>query len=317
MNEFDELKKLFKPTKKFEDIIKCLTNKETVKTGKELIEKIECSEYLNYRDLLSIFLIDKHSKDTVGDITIESNKNLIEFVKKMLDCNYENNEEFKMDVIKYAYHFKTWKKDDVEILKVQLFNEYHQLSVDIANILNDEEDKKEIFINTQKKILECAHQVGGDDFVQEIKDHAPVLLNIEELQKEYDKAYNDVFVQEFNENNYDKLSGLLEFMKNIFKTIKPQEGYEIEKHIDIPYIIHKLTFNKLTHKLRVELFEYILNFIKSIQSQNNDELLENIRTEVNTKNDKELCFPTIFIKIMNLLRNLIHDFEMIQQTLKK
>ena len=48
-----------------------------------------------------------------------------------------------------------------------------------------------------------------------------------------------------------------------------------------------------------------------------DELLENIRIEVNTKNDKELCFPTIFIKIMNLLRNLIHDFEMIQQTLKK
>lgn len=314
MNEFNELKEIFKQIHEFEDVIKCLMNKETIRIGKELIEILDCSKYLIYRDFLSLFLIIKHPKDTISDIATEQSKPLLEIIKKILECDYEDNEEFKMDVIKYACYFKTWKKDDVEILKIQLFNEYHQLSVDIANVLKDDEDKKEVFINTQIKILECAHQIGGDKFVEEIKEYAPVLVNIEDLQTEYDNAYNDVFIQEFNDKNYDKFSGLLEFMKNIFKTLKPQEGHEIEKHIDTPYIIHKLKFNKLTHKMKIELFEYILNFIKTIQSQENDEILENIRKEF--QNNDEICVPSIFIKIMNLIRNLIHDFEIMQKSLK-
>ena len=314
MNEFNEIKEIFKPKQKFEDITRCLMTKDIVNKGKIIIEELDCSNYLNSRDLLSSFLINRYPKDTIGEISIENNKNLIDFVKNLLEKDYNNNEELKIDIIKYSYYFKTWKSEDIEILKNQLFNEYHQLTVDIVNTSEDEEEKKIIFEETQKKILECAKQIGGDEFIEQIQGYSPVLINIEELQKEYDKAYNDIFIKEFNEKNYEKLSGLLEFLKNVFKTLKPKESFNIEKNIDTPYILHKLTFDKFSYKMQVELFNYILDFLEKNQSEANDEELNSIRTELKLK---EIQFPVIFIRIMNLLRNLIHDFEMIQQGLQK
>jgi hypothetical protein len=314
MNEFYEIKEIFKNKNRFEEITRCLMTKDIVVKGKNIIEELDCNNYLNSRDLLSLFLINRFPKDTIGEISIENNKNLVEFVKNLLEKKYSENEELKIDIIKYSYYFKTWKNEDIEILKNQLFNEYHQLTVDIINTSEEESDKKTIYEETQKKILECAQQIGGDEFINKIQDYSPVLIDIEELQKEYDNAYNDIFIKEFNEKNYEKLSGLLEFMKNVFKTLKPKEGYDIEKIIDTPYIVHKLTFNKFTYKMQVELFNYMLDFLEKNQSQANDEELNSVRAELKLK---EIQFPVIFIRIMNLLRNLIHDFEMMQNALNK
>lgn len=314
MNEFNEIKEIFRTKRKFEEITKCLMTKDIVNKGNNLIKELDCNNYLNSRDLLSSFLIQKYPKDTIGDLSIENNKNLIDFVKNLLDKKYTEDDELKMDIIKYSYYFKTWKSDDIEVLKNQIFNEYHQLTVDIVNLNEDEEDKKYIFEDTQKKIIECANQIGGSEFVDQIKNHSPVLIDVNELKKEYDHAYNDIFIKEFEEKKYDKLSGLLEFMKSIFKTLRPKESYEIEKNIDTPYIIHKLTFNQFNDKKKLELFNFMLDFIEKNQSEANDELLKSVRSELE---NKEIFFPDLFLKVMNLLRNLIHDFEMIQNALKK
>lgn len=313
MNEFYEIKEIFNKKKKFYEITKSLMDKEIKLKSEKILEKLNCTNYLNSKELLSSFLINKFPRDTIGDTKNENNKNLIEFVKNLLMKNYNNDDELKMDIIKYSYYFKSWKNEDIEILKNQIFNEYHQLSVDIANIEENENDKKIIFEETQKKILECAKHIGGDDFINEIKNYAPVLLNIQELQKEYDHAYNDIFIKDFEEKKFDKLSGLLEFMKSVFKILCPNEKYEIEKNIDTPYIIHKLTFNKFTDTNKKELFIYMLNILQKNQSQSNDEILQNIKTEIELK---EINFPDIFIKIMNLLRNLIHDLEILQNSFK-
>lgn len=314
MNEFNEIKELFKSKRKFEEITRSLMNKEIREKSDIIIKELDCENYLNSRDLLSTFLINKFPKDTVGDKSIESNKNLLESVDKIVKKEYNSNDELKMDIVKYSYYFKTWKSEDIEILKNQLFNEYHQLTVDILNVEEDEEDKKMIFEETQKKILECAKQIGGDEFVEQIMNYSPVIINTEDLQKEYDRAYNDVFLKEFEEKNFEKFSGLLEFAKIVFKTLKPRENIEIERIIDIPYIIHKLNYDKFTEKKKLELFNFMLDFIERNQSEAQDEKLNNIRAELKVK---EICLPDILIKIMNLLRDLIHDFEMIQNALKR
>ena len=314
MNEFNEIKDFFKNKNKFEEITRSMMNKELVKKGENLMKELDCNMYLNSREFLSSFLISKFPRDTVGDISVETNKNLIENVKKIMSFTYENNEELKIDLVKFSYYFKAWKSEDIEILRNQLFNEYHQLTVDIINTPDDEEDKRIIFEETQKKILECAFQIGGDDFINEIQSHSPVLIDIEELQKQYDKAYYDIFLKEFEEKNYEKLSALMEFMKSIFKTLRPKDSYEIEKIMDTHYIIHKLNFNQFNEKKKIELFNFMLNFMEKHQSAANDEQLNSIRKELEVK---EICFPVIFMKIMDLLKNLIHDFEMIQQGLQK
>merc|ERR1712196_522958 len=116
MNEFNEIKEIFKNKNKFEEITRCLMTKDIVNKGKNIIELLDCNNYLNSRDLLSSFLINRYPKDTIGEISIENNKNLIEFVKRLLEKQYTNDEELKIDIIKYSYYFKTWKSEDIEIL---------------------------------------------------------------------------------------------------------------------------------------------------------------------------------------------------------
>lgn len=314
MNEFNEIKEIFEKKIKFEDITKSLMNREIIKKSNIIIKELDCENYLNSRDLLSTFLINKYPKDTVGDISIESNKNLIDFVNRVLTKNYIDDDELKMDIVKYSYYFKTWKNEDIEILKNQLFNEYHQLTIDMLNCSEDEEDKKTIFEETQKKILECAKQIGGEEFINQIQDYSPVVINTKDLQIQYDKAYYDLFIKEFEEKNYDKLGGLLEFAKNIFKTLRPKENIEIERIMDIPYIIHKLNFGKFSETKKIELLNFMLDFMQKNQAEAQDEKLNIIRAELNVK---EICFPVIFIKVMDLIKDLINDFEMIQQSLQR
>ena len=54
-------------------------------------------------------------------------------------------------IVKYGIHFKTWKNKDLKTMKEQLFNEYHQLSVDIANTENN--DKKHVFETTKNEVM--------------------------------------------------------------------------------------------------------------------------------------------------------------------
>ena len=314
MDEFKELKSIFKNKNTFDVIIKDLMKKNNIELGKQMIEKLDCDSYLNARDLLSIFLIYKVPKDTLGDLDIESNKQVYESALYLIENEIENEELLKIKLIKFICFFKEWKKEDISILKNQLFNEFHQLNVDMANCEENESEKIVIFSETQKKILECAKQIGGDEFINEIQSYSPVLINVNDLQTQYDKAYYDIFIQEFEEKKYEKTIGLLEFMKNIIKTLKPSEGLNLNKQIDIPFIIHKLNYNKFSNTKCSELFNYLLDIIKKLQSPSHDEDLEKIRASLKIK---EIYFPDILLKCMDLIKNIIHDLENIQIKMNK
>ena len=314
MNEFKELKSIFENKNSFDVIIKDLMKKDNMILGKQMIEKLECSTYLNARDLLSIFLIYKVPKDTLGDLDIESNKHVYESAKFLVENEIENNEVLKIKLIKFVCFFKEWKKEDISILKNQLFNEFHQLNVDMANCEDDDHEKLIIFQETQKKILECAKQIGGEEFVNEIQSYAPVLINVNDLKEQYDKAYYDVFIEEFENKKFEKTTGLLEFIKNILKTIKPSEGLNLDKQLDIPFIIHKLNYDQFSNTKCLDLFNYLLDVIKKVQSPAHDERLEKIRTNLKIK---EIYFPDILLKCMDLIKNIIHDLENIQNKMNK
>ena len=57
MNQFNEIKEIFEKKVKFEDITRSLMNKEIIEKSKNILEELECINYLNSRDLLSTFLI--------------------------------------------------------------------------------------------------------------------------------------------------------------------------------------------------------------------------------------------------------------------
>jgi len=310
MNLFKELKVKFDKKKLFREITTQMMSKEIINLSKSIIEELDCDQYINERELLSIFLLNKFPKDTLGDLTIEANQKVRECVKKIIETEFNDNESLKSKLVQFSFMFKTWKEEDVLILKNQLFNEYHQLTVDVMNCGEDSE-KATVFLETQKRIIECAKQIGGEDFITEIQSYSPIILNKETLEEQYNKACNDLLIDEFNQKKYDVILKNLHFVKSILKTLKPLEGVVLEEKIDIPYIEHKLQFDQFTNKKAVDLFMYILDFIKKIQSPARDEELNSIQLELEVK---EVCIPSMIIKVKKLLDYLLIDLQEFQSS---
>ena len=194
-------------------------------------------------------------------------------VWKLMETEYDGEKELKSDIIKFNFCFKKWKGDDGKVLKEQLFNEYHQLGVDIMN--TDDEDRKTIYKLTRDRILDCSHKVGGEKFIEEIMSYKPVILNKDDLMMQYNKAHNDLLCEEFDKGDYTKTKQLFTFIKNTCLQFHRKEDHgDIDDTIDVDFIMKRIKNNAYSNSEYVTLFRYMFSLIRTIQSSSNDELLE-------------------------------------------
>ena len=149
---------LISDTDSFEHLARKLMSKKIVTMGKEYIENMKADFFVKPRDLLSSFMIYKFPDDSIGPPELESNKNVIDSAKMFIECDEADQ---KKNLVKFIHHFKKWKESDKEVLESQLFNEYHQLTVDILN--TDDPDKKLVYETVQGEIEKVIDEVISDN----------------------------------------------------------------------------------------------------------------------------------------------------------
>ena len=147
----DVLKQELLAIDNFDDIVKKMISSKIVNLAKNFLNSIHANIILKPKDFLTAFMIYKFPEDVVGSISVSENRELINASKKLVESS---NEEIKKHIVVYNIHFKTWKNKDLKTMKEQLFNEYHQLGVDIAN--TEDHDKKHVFEITKNEIMKCA-----------------------------------------------------------------------------------------------------------------------------------------------------------------
>ena len=85
----------------------------------------------------------------------------------------------------------------------------------------------------KQEILVQANQIGGQDLINKILSYSPVIIDTEQLQKQYDKAFWDLFKTEYDDNNYNLFYQLLDEIRNILLTLNPSNT-NISEVIDVP-----------------------------------------------------------------------------------
>tara|TARA_B100000242_G_scaffold292055_1_gene266632 strand:+ start:391 stop:1308 length:918 start_codon:yes stop_codon:yes gene_type:complete len=300
----NSLKSEFLNIESFENLTKKLMSKKTIDLAKTYIEETKSSFFVKPRDLLSAFMVYKFPDDSIGSSEVEVNKNVIKFAKLFIECE---ESERKSNLVKYIHHFKLWKKQDLETLQEQLFNEYHQLTVDIVN--TDDPDKKHVFETVQKEIEECAFRVGGNLFVNKIKSYAPVLLNIDELKNQYTQAHYDLICQQFDEGNYDKIKGIFTFVKNVCKQLNKEDS-TIDEVLDVDFIITRLQNKSYNKQELLNLFDYMFTLIRNIQSSQHDQELEMFTKEMH---NEDIYIPKILFKMVDFIKQVVSDLENIKE----
>lgn len=295
-------------TEHFEQLTKKMMSKTIINLAKDYINELDTPLKINPKEFLSAFMIYKFPVDSVGDYEVEVNKQVIDLAKSLID----SEKDVKKILIKFIYNFRTWKEQDLNIIKQQLFNEYHQLTVDIED--TDDNDKKMIFDTVKEEILKCARNVGGNEFVDEIKNYTPILMNIDELKNQYDKAYYDILCNEFNNKKYKKLENLLNFINGTLRQLNSvNEINKINDILDVEFIIQRLRMNAYNHDELKGICNYMYDLVKNIQSASRDREIRDYKAELEVK---EIYFPDVVMNIMKLIRNIIHDLEKLRENLE-
>lgn len=296
----DTLKNKFAQKNKFEDMARALMSRETITISKNLLSQYNISDNISPKDLLSCFMIFKFPAETIGAKDVAHYQDLIKSSVYLVESTPSN---FKERLLSYINQFRSWKEDDKNRLINDIFQRYHQLTVDI---MNAPEDAKAELERCKNELLRQAYLLGKQELVDKILSYSPVIINTEELQKQYDKAFWDLFSEEYNNKKYDRLFELLSHLKKLYITLAPSKEQLLNDIIDVDFIKQRIENNAYTNQELLLLVNNIFDVIKSLQAPVNDERLEEFRNQINVDN---LHFPTILKHIVELTRHIIISLE--------
>ena len=286
-----------------------LSDQATIKEGSAILDELMLSHTASTKDFLCVFPIYKFPKSLLGDLDVGVNNEIFEHAKNIIETPFEKTDKIKTSIVNFLYHFKKWKSDDNNILIYHLFEEYHQLSVDILNT-NDFE-KQHVFKKCQTELLEIAKRVGGKELVSEIQNYKAVVASNINFQKEYDKAYWESLKESYDKHDYSKCVEIIMFIKNILVSIGSNTSTMEDSTNTIIDQLENSNSNFLNIKeWSLELFDYI----KTIHSPVHDMQLESFKRDIHIK---EIYLPTVVKNIFCLVKNIIHDFDEIKRKMNQ
>ena len=191
-------------------------------------------------------------------------------------CNeiFANGYSDKNSIIKALDAFKKWKIKDKEILKNNMFFEYHNLGI---ALLNAPIPSKESLKKCRESILVQAEKISGATFVSKIKQYKPVVFNLHDLEKISEKAFWDVVEKEFKEKKYDWIYVILEHIRTLFTILSPQNSEYYMDLIDISFIKQQVEHDIYTD---VQNLAYkLLDILKSLHAPINDTEIEQLKKQ--------------------------------------
>jgi len=296
----------------FEDIKEKMQENDIIYKANKVLTEYKIDNIIKDKDFISSFIIYKYPEEILGDLELDINKNVYDAVNKLFN---ENEENLKTNIIRYVYLFKKWKNEDKTILIEQIFNEYHQLTLDILNCVEEEDsDKIKYFENVKRDILNEAEKIGGEILKNKILSYTPIVISVNDLKEQYDKAYWDKIESDYEQKEFDMIHSLLNFFKETFKTLSPFNTEELNVIINNDIITDNLT--KIINENNEDAKEYIkvscsqlFDIIKSFQSPIHDMELESYKADIHVG---ELNFVKILKNMFVLFNKTINDLENIK-----
>ena len=254
----------------FESTKNALLDRETIRLTFELLKTINLEKDVSPRELLASYIMIKHPNEIFGPDKVKNNMKIMGVANNVINCTKDKLHEY---ILEFITLFQEWKQTDYQELLDDIFQRYHQLTVDM---MNGPEEIKPQLEDIKKGLLKEAERVGGPNFVNKILSYSPVVINLEALQTQYDNAFWDKFNEEYDNKNYSMLFELLKYLKHVYITLAPSKKEEITEIIDVQFIWQRIDKDAYTSEELATLTNNILDIVKTLHAPVNDEELENI-----------------------------------------
>jgi hypothetical protein len=289
----DELKTIFKDITDISLMQKKLCQKSILTKAHELLKELHIDTLVKPRIFLSLFLLFHFPSELFTQN--ENTDDLLSIMTKVM--NETNTQELRKHICEYSIAFKKWSANDLEILKNQLLQEYHQLNVDILNTEN--EDMILVFRTTQEQILKCAKSIGYDE---EILNYSPVVIDKEKYEQEYTMALYDTLHVELREKKLVHTKQIMNYVQKFIQLFLPDEtNFDID-------LLEQIVENDAYDSNEIKSFFTILyDLIQKIQSIQRDEQLKEFRSYL--EKDDDVNIPKHLIFLLDCVQSTVDDLE--------
>jgi len=284
----------------FESTKTALLDRETIRLTYEILKSINLDKEVSPRELLASYMMIKHPNEIFGPDKVKNNMKIMGMANNVINCTKDKLHNY---VLEFSKLFQEWKQKDYQELLNDIFQRYHQLTVDIMNAPDEIKSQLE---DIKTNLLKEGERVGGPNFRSKLLSYAPIVINLEELQTQYNKAYWDKFTIEYEQKNYAMLYDLLEYLKKVYMTLAPSKKNHIMEVIDVKFIWQRVKDNAYTENELKLLTNNILDIVKSLHAPVYDDDLEKYREDINKGN---LYFPVILKRVVELTRNILQTLE--------
>lgn len=309
------IKKRMNKCQTFEELESVMSERKMIVHMYQTISTLNMQKVVKSRDALSAFMIVKFPLDTVGESSIELNKLLIDKATNLVNTDSKNKHDLKMNLLHFIHALKVWKNEDCEILTQQLIHEFHQLSVDIMELNDPNDPRKQIFETCKNDILEIANKIGGDYLQNEILSFTPIVIDKRKLKQQYDNAYWDKISNDYMNQEYDSIMNIFSYIQNsLVASIQLKRSY-IQELFDLPYLRHLLDTNNLSGTVLKEFCSKVYDLFKEIQSPIRDTDLEACRRRLHTTANYTIV--NALETFISLLTSFTDDLEHVKEYLSK
>jgi hypothetical protein len=284
----------------FESTKNALLDRETFKLTFELLKSINLEKEVSPRELLASYIMIKHPNEIFGPDKVKDNMKIMGVANNVINCTKDKLHDY---VLEFSELFQKWKQHDYKALLDDIFHRYHQLTVDM---MNGPEEIKPQLEDIKKNLLKEADRIGGPEFVKKILAYSPVVINLEALQTQYDKAFWDKLEEEYNKKKYNMIYELLNYLKTVYLKLAASKSSEINEILDVSFIKQRMENNAYTPEELVLLGNNVFDLVKTLHAPVYDNELEEHRKSLN---EGKLNFPNVLNVIVKLTRNIIQTLE--------
>lgn len=289
----EELKTIFKDIDDISLMQKKLCKKSILIKANEVLKELHIDTLVKPRIFLSLFLLFHFPSELFTQN--ENTDDLLSIMTKVM--NETNTHELRKHICEYSIAFKKWSINDLEILKNQLLQEYHQLNVDILN--TDNEDMIHVFRTTQEQILKCAKSIGYDE---EILNYSPVVIDKEKYEQEYTMALYDTLHVELRDKKLVHTKQIMNYVQKFIHLFLPEESdFDIDL---LEQIVENDAYNSNEIK---SFFTMLYDLIQKIQAIERDEQLKEFRSYL--EKDEDVNIPKHLIFLLDCVQSTVDDLE--------
>lgn len=279
INEFEPYKE------NFHEFTKKMQQKKTIENSKIFLENNKLDKLVKPRVFLSAFLIFYLANEIFDDSPSE----LLQITNSLINSI---DKDIRKNILQFSIQFNKWKKNDIEILKRDLFNEYQLIQNELQNTTNPELIE---LLEISKK-----HIIDSMDILKIKKN------DFSNLKYFNSHEFINTLTNEMTLCKYDKFIEILSFFKNFFKLFLQDK--EIDNKLDITFIQQQLQHNVLSINEINQLFIFMFQLMKKIHAPVHDENVNNYIQEI-IQNDSNTKIPQFILNLLSCIKNLVQDLE--------